>query len=80
MKKKPQKTIYRKEYDTLIQKLIDTRKECNLTQQQVGDKLGWRQDYISKLESKQRRIDIIELSDLAKIYKKDIHFFISHIE
>ena len=80
MKIKPLKTIHRPEYDVLITKLISARKECDLTQKEVGDKLGWRQDYISKLEAKQRRLDILELHDLAKIYNKDITFFISHLE
>ncbi len=74
------KTIYREEYDILIKKLINARKECNLTQKQVGEKLGWRQDYISKLEAKQRRLDVLELHDLAKIYNKDILYFISHFK
>jgi len=80
VKIKPLKTIHRSEYDVLITKLISARKECDLTQKEVGDKLGWRQDYISKLEAKQRRLDILELHDLAKIYNKDITFFISHLE
>jgi transcriptional regulator with XRE-family HTH domain len=80
VKTKPKKTIHRKEYDNLISKLILARKESNLTQKQVGDKLGWRQDYISKLEAKQRRLDILELLDLAKIYNKDINYFITDIK
>ena len=80
MKTKSLKTIHRDEYDVLINKLIAARKDCNLTQKEVGDQLGWRQDYISKLEAKQRRIDIIELNDLAKIYKKDLSYFISHLK
>ncbi|MDR3237206.1 MAG: helix-turn-helix transcriptional regulator [Spirochaetia bacterium] len=78
MKGKYIKTIFRDDYSILIQKLIIVRKECKLTQQEVADSLGWRQDYISKLEAKQRRLDILELHDLAKIYNKDINFFISH--
>jgi len=80
VKSKQRKTIHRKEYDTLIEKLISARKELNLTQKEVGDELGWRQDYISKLEAKQRRLDVLELHDLAKIYKKDILYFISHLD
>lgn len=79
MKTKALKTIHRNEYDILISKLIAARKECNFTQKEVGEHLGWRQDYVSKLEAKQRRLDIIELNDLAKIYKKDLSYFISHL-
>jgi len=73
-------TIHRKEYGILIDKLIKARKDAGLTQAQAADLLGWRQDYISKLESKQRRVDVIELADFAKIYKKPIDFFIDHLK
>jgi len=73
-------TIYRKEYSILIDKLIAARNEAGLTQIQVAEKIGWRQDYISKLESKQRRIDIIELYDFAKIYNKPMSYFIDHLK
>lgn len=80
MKVKSQKTIFRPEYKILIEKLIKARKDSKLTQKEIADKLGWRQDYISKIESIQRRIDVIELIDLAKILNKKIEFFISHIK
>ena len=78
--KKNKKSIFTKDYEILINLLLEARKEANLSQKEVGDLMGWRQDYISKLESKQRRIDIIELSKLAKIYKKSLDHFINHIK
>jgi len=35
------------------------------------------QSYISKIESGQRRLDIIQLKSFAKIYKKDLEYFIN---
>ncbi|MES0488444.1 MAG: helix-turn-helix transcriptional regulator [Leptospirales bacterium] len=67
--------MHQKEYGLLIDKLIQARLEAGLTQEEAGKKLGWRQDYISKLESKQRRLDVIELADFAKIYKKPLEYF-----
>jgi transcriptional regulator with XRE-family HTH domain len=69
------KSIFTPEYSEVIEKLINARKKADLTQLQVAEKLGWRQDYISKLENRQRRLDIIELSRLAKIYKKPLSYF-----
>ena len=47
-----------------------------LTQVQVAKKLGKPQSYVSKVESNERRIDVIELKTFAKIYKRSIQYFI----
>ncbi|MFH1543168.1 MAG: helix-turn-helix transcriptional regulator [Patescibacteria group bacterium] len=69
-------TIYSKQYKEIAEKLEKTRKEADLTQKQVAQYLKKPQSYISKVEAGQQRIDIIELSDFAKLYKKSINFFI----
>jgi len=42
----------------------------------LSKKLRKPQSYISKIERGERRIDIAELKELAKIYKKSINFFV----
>ena len=37
--------------------------------------LGRHQSFISKCESGERRVDIVELQYLAKIYKKALNYF-----
>ncbi len=49
---------------------------AGLTQVQVSKKLKCSQLHISKAESGERRIDIIELKKFAKIYKKSIDYFV----
>lgn len=70
------KSIYTKEYKIIIQKLKKARQSASLKQKEVAKKLGKPQSYISKIESGERRIDIVELKQLAKIYKKDISYFL----
>jgi transcriptional regulator with XRE-family HTH domain len=48
-----------------------------MTQAEVAVELGKPQSFVSKCESGERRVDIIELSDFAKIYGKSIDFFLS---
>jgi len=70
------KTIYSKEHRTLVEKLKKARKESGLDQRDVAKLLGVSQSYISKMESGQRRIDIVQLKAFAKVYKKQIDYFL----
>jgi len=70
------KSIYSKEYRFVIGQLKKARKEAGLTQKEAAEKLGRPQSFISKCESGERRIDIVELKKFAEIYKKPIDFFI----
>ena len=70
------KTIYTKEHRLLVKKLIQARREARLTQNEVAKKLNKTQSYVSKLESGQRRIDIVQIKELAAIYKKSPKKFV----
>jgi len=70
------KSIYSKDYRNVIEKLKKARLDAGLKQSEVAQKLKKPQSYISKIERGERRIDIAELKELAKIYKKDITYFI----
>ena len=70
------KGVYRKEYQHMITKLRQARIESGFMQSQVAKKLGKPQSYVSKVEVGQRRLDPMELTQFAKIYKKPITYFI----
>ena len=70
------RSIYSKEYKNVIKKLKKARLEAGLKQTEIAKKLGKPQSFVSKIERGERRIDVAELKELAKIYKKDINFFI----
>lgn len=70
------KTIYSQEHEYLVERLREAREQANLTQKQVAERLHVGQSFISKIESGQYRVDVIQLSQFAKLYKKDITFFI----
>ena len=71
------KTIYSEEHKYLIEKLISAREKAGLRQEDAAKLLGKTQSFISKLESGQRRVDLIQLKEFAKIYKKSVSYFIS---
>jgi len=70
------KTIYSKDHKFLVERLKKARIEAGLDQTSVAKLLGKTQSYVSKIESGQRRIDVIQLKNLAKIYKKLIDYFL----
>ena len=76
MKKAKIKTIYDPKYEFIISKLKRARKDAGFKQEYVADKIGKYASYLSKIENGDRRIDVLELMELAKLYNKDIGFFV----
>ena len=65
-----------KEYAYFIERLRKAREEAGLTQVEVAKKLKRPQSHISNVESGQQRVDVVELQIFAKMYNKDIKYFI----
>lgn len=70
------KSIHTKEYAVFVERLKAARLEAGLTQTQVAKKIGRPQSHISNVESGQQRVDVVELKRFAKIYNKDINYFV----
>lgn len=70
------KSIHTKDYLEITNRLKNTRLKVGLSQQEVADRLGKPQSYVSKIESGERRLDVVEIKKFATMYKKDVSFFI----
>ena len=70
------KAIYTKDHKNVVGRLKKARIETGLDQKEVAKILGRTQSYVSKVESGQRRIDIVQLKTFAKVYKKDLDYFV----
>ena len=70
------KTIRDEDHLAFIKKLRQARKDADLTQVQAAKKLGATQAYISKVEKGQLRVDVTQLKRFAKIYSKDVSYFL----
>lgn len=70
------RSIRTKEYAYFVERLRKAREEVGLTQTQVAKKIKRPQSHISNIESGQQRVDVVELQVFAKIYGKDIKYFI----
>lgn len=70
------KTIQSPEYKILVSKLLKARKEAGLTQIQAARILKKSQSYVSKSETGEQRLDVLELKRFASVYKKPLSYFV----
>ena len=47
-------------YSVLITTLVTMREQAGLTQRQLADRIGREQSFIGRIETRQRRIDLVE--------------------
>lgn len=66
---------YHKAYKKFLARLVQARRDSGLTQVEVAKRLGKARSFLSKCELGERRVDFVELQQLAKLYGKDISFF-----
>jgi transcriptional regulator with XRE-family HTH domain len=59
------KTLGSARHKLLVDFIVSKREAAGLTQTQLAVKLGEYQSFVARLESGQRRIDVIEFLDLA---------------
>ena len=64
----------------LAELLVAARVEARLTQVDLSARLGRSQSYVSKIEAGERRIDVVELLDLAEALKCDYHAILSQVD
>jgi transcriptional regulator with XRE-family HTH domain len=62
-----EKSIYSAEYQRLCAVLRELRLTAGLTQVHVAAELGVPQSFVSKYESGERRLDVIELRHVAQV-------------
>ena len=67
---------YQPKYQKLTQKLRAARLEARLTQVEAGKRLKRPQAYLSKIERGERGVDAVELAEFAKVYGKNVNYFI----
>jgi transcriptional regulator with XRE-family HTH domain len=68
---KPRKSLFSEPYVQTIERLIARRKELGMTQLEVATEYGEDQSFISRVERRQRRIDVCEFVRFCRILALD---------
>jgi transcriptional regulator with XRE-family HTH domain len=61
------KTLGTNQHKALVAALIVAREAAGMTQTQLADALGEYQSFVARLESGERRIDVIEFIRLSRV-------------
>jgi transcriptional regulator with XRE-family HTH domain len=61
------KTLGSARHKLLVDFIVSRRGAAGLTQAQLAEKLGEYQSFVARLESGQRRIDVIEFIEIARV-------------
>jgi len=69
--------VYSEAYGRFLVRLREARRQANLTQEKVARRLKRPQSYVSKCESGERRVDVVELAAFAKLYRKGLDYFLT---
>jgi transcriptional regulator with XRE-family HTH domain len=65
------KSTFSREYKVFCEALREAREEAGFTQEEIAACLRRPQSYISKYESGERRLDVIEFLRIVKVLKLD---------
>lgn len=73
-------SLHTPRYRAFIKRLRQARVEAGLTQLELGEAIGRSQTWVSKCELGERRVDFVELQDLASALGKPLEWFSEHTE
>ncbi len=74
------KSIHSHLYHQVIGRLRSKREGKGVTQVQLADKLGVNQNFISKIETCDRRLDLIELRQICQVLGLSFVDFVAEVE
>ena len=75
-----EKSIFSEDYSLFLQLLRDARKRAGLTQEDVAERLGKTQSFISKCERGERRLDIVNVREICKAIGISLPEFVAVFE
>lgn len=75
-----EKNLYTQRQKILLEMLREARQDAGLYQQDVAQALERPQSFVSKYESGERRLDILELRDVCQVLGLSLRDFVRRLE
>jgi len=75
-----EKSIFSREYSILLRLLKETRRNANITQVDLAQRLEQSQSFVSKCERGESRIDVIQLRTICHALETTLPDFINKLE
>lgn len=73
------RSVFSEPYDLLVRSLIEGRRAAGMRQIDLAELLGKPQSFVSKLETGERRLDLVELLVVCRSIGLDPHVLIDQI-
>lgn len=74
------KSVFTDQYSLMLKTLVAARQACGLTQTELAEQLRKPQSFVSKYERGERRLDVVELIEIARHLALDPHSIIDEME
>lgn len=74
------KSLYSPNYERFLVKLRAARIRAGLTQTDAAIRLGRPQSFVSKCESGERRVDVVELGQFCRAYNLTLLRFVQGLD
>jgi transcriptional regulator with XRE-family HTH domain len=73
------KSVQTARYAQLTEMLISARRAAGLTQHDLGRMLGKPQSFVSKIETGERRLDLVEFLSVSEVLRLDACAFLKEL-
>lgn len=73
-------TLHSKAYVEFQRRLREAREAAGMTQTEVAEALKLPQSFVSKCETGERRVDVLELARFAGLYDRPLAWFIPELD
>ena len=69
-------SVYDRKYQFFLKRLREARTLAEMTQRDVAAKLKRPQSFVSKCETGERKVDVVELTVFVRLYDQPVEFFL----
>ncbi len=74
------KSFHSRSYEHFRTALREARIDAGLTQVEAAKRLGMPQSFIAKIEAGERRVDVVELAESCRAYRRKMVDFVKGLE